>query len=320
MGRIEFSAPFGLGISADPADPTRYVVTISQAGLGMPVRDYYLTPGEKFDGYRAAYRTYVTRIFELLGDRAPAESAATVIALETKLAQAHWPPDRRRDVKATNNPMDRAGLTAAIPAIDWQAALEPSGLGAVSRVVVREVSAIKDGAALLDTEPVAAWKKYLAFHLADDASDHLPKAFDDASFAFHSKALRGVEVQRERWKRGIALLDDLIGEGLGELYVARHFPPGHKAAMDALVANLRTAMGERLKTLAWMDDKTRAEAQKKLATFEPRIGYPSKWRDYSAPSPWTRRRSSRTSAVAARSTGGGAWRASAGRSIAPSGA
>ena len=282
MGRTEFSAPFGFGINADPADPTRYVVTISQAGLGMPVRDYYLAPGEKFDGYRAAYRTYVTRIFELLGDPAPAESAATVIALETKLAQAHWPRDQRRDVKATNNPMDRAGLAAAIPAMDWQAALEPGGLGAVSRVVVREVSAIKGGAALLDTEPVAAWKKYLAFHLADDASDYLPKAFDDASFAFHSKVLRGVEVQRERWKRGVALLDGLIGQGLGELYVARHFPPGHKAAMDALVANLRTAMGERLKTLAWMDDKTRAEAQKKLATFEPRIGYPSKWRDYSA--------------------------------------
>jgi putative endopeptidase len=282
MGRTEFSAPFGFGISADPADPTRYVVTISQAGLGMPVRDYYLTPGEKFDGYRAAYRTYVTRIFELLGDPAPAESAATVIALETKLAEAHWPPEQRRNVKATNNPMERAGLAAAIPAIDWQVALEPSGLGTVSRVVVREVSAIKGGAALLDTEPVAAWKKYLAFHVADDASEHLPKAFDDARFAFHSKALRGVEVQRDRWKRGIQLLDDLIGEGLGELYVARYFPPGHKAAMDELVANLRAAMGERLKTLGWMDDKTRAEAQRKLATFDPRIGYPSKWRDYSA--------------------------------------
>jgi putative endopeptidase len=282
MGRIEFSAPFGLATSADPADPTRYVVTISQAGLGMPVRDYYLTPGEKFEGYRAAYRTYVTRIFELLGDPAPAESAATVIALETKLAQVHWPSEQRRDVKATNNPMDRAALTAAIPAIDWQTALEPSGLGAIPRVVVREVSAIKNGAALLDTEPVAAWKKYLAFHLADDAADHLPKAFDEASFAFHSRALRGVEVQRERWKRGIELLDDLLGEAVGELYVAKYFPPGHKAAMDTLVANLRTAMGERLKTLAWMDDKTRAEAQQKLASFEPRIGYPSKWRDYSA--------------------------------------
>src|SRR4029077_1276289 len=121
-----------------------------------------------------------------------------------------------------------------------------------------------------------------AFHVADDASDQLPKAFDDASFAFHGKALRGVEVQRERWKRGIELLDGQIGEGVGELYVAKYFPPGHKAAMDALVANLRTAIGARLKTLAWMYHKTRAEALKKLATFEPRIGYPSKWRDYGA--------------------------------------
>ncbi|HWJ54880.1 MAG TPA: M13 family metallopeptidase [Vicinamibacterales bacterium] len=282
MGRLEFSAPFAFGITADPAEPTRYVVTIGQAGLGMPVRDYYLSPGAKFDGYRAAYRTYVTRIFELLGDRTPAESAATVIALETKLAEAHWPAERRRDVKATNNPMDRAGLATAVPAVDWQVALEPSGLGAVTHVVLREVSAIQGGAALLDSEPLAAWKKYLAFHVADDATDQLPKAFDEASFAFHSKALRGVEVQRERWKRGIDLLDTLLGEGVGELYVAKYFPPGHKAAMDALVANLRTAMGERLKTLAWMDDKTRAEAQRKLATFEPRIGYPSKWRDYSA--------------------------------------
>ena len=190
----------------------------------MPVRDYYLAPGAKFDGYRAAYRTYVTRIFELLGDPAPAESAAAVIALETKLAQAHWPPEQRRNVKATNNPMDRAGLAAAIPAIDWQVALEPSGLGAVSRVVVREVSAIRDGAALLDTEPVAAWKNTWPSTLADDAADHLPKAFDDASFAFYSKALRGIEVQRERWKRGIQLLDGLIGEGIGELYVARLLP------------------------------------------------------------------------------------------------
>ena len=222
-------------------------------------------------------------------------------------------------MKATNNPMDRAGLAAAIPAIDWQAALEPSGLGAVSRVVVREVSAIKGGAALLDTEPVAAWKKYLAFHLADDASDYLPKAFDDASFAFHSKALRGVEVQRERWKRGVALLDGLIGEGLGELYVARHFPPGHKAAMDALVANLRTAMGERLKTLAWMDDKTRAEAQKKLATLRAAHRLPVEMarllRLHGGQGVALRERPPRPR----RSTGGGASRASAGRSIAASG-
>jgi putative endopeptidase len=282
IGRTDFAAPFATYIIPDPADPTRYVVGITQSGTGMPVRDYYLNKGEKFDAYRAAYKTYVTTILQLLGDKTPAESAAAIIALETKLAEVHWAPERQRDIKAINNPMDRAGLAKAIPAIDWTITLQPSGLGHIQHFFVNEVSALKDGAALLDSEPIGTWKKYLTFHLGDYYANQLPKAFDEANFAFYRKTLRGVEVQRERWKRGTVLLDQLIGEGVGELYVAKHFPPGHKAAMDELVANLRAAMGERLKGLAWMDDATRAEALKKLATFEPRIGYPSKWRDYSA--------------------------------------
>jgi putative endopeptidase len=282
MARPDYASPFGLGISADPADPTRYVVTVSQSGLGMPSRDYYLSTGPKFEGYRAAYQVYVARLLELIGDKTPAESAAAVIALETKLATVHWAPERRRNVKETNNPADRARLATLIPGIDWPAVLEASGLGAAQRFVVRETTALRDGAALLDTEPVATWRAYLAFHLADEYAEYLPKAFEDANFAFASKTLRGIEAQRDRWKRGTQLLDGLIGEGVGELYVAKHFPPGHKAAMDALVANLRAAMGERLKTLAWMDDATRAQALKKLATFDPRIGYPAAWRDYSA--------------------------------------
>jgi putative endopeptidase len=282
MGRPDYSAPFGMYISPDPADPTRYVVGITQSGLGMPVRDYYLNTGEKFDGYRTAYKTYVTRIFELIGDKRPAESAAAVIALETKIASAHWAPERQRDVQAINNPMDRAGLTASIPAVDWDVALESAGIGRVQRFVVNEISALEAGSALLDSEPIDAWKKYLAFHLADLYANQLPKAFDDANFAFYGKALRGVEVQRDRWKRGMALLDTLIGEGVGQLYVARYFPAGHKALMDELVTNLRAAMGERLKALTWMDQPTRAEAMKKLSTFDPRIGYPATWRDYSA--------------------------------------
>jgi putative endopeptidase len=282
MGRLDYAAPFGTYIIPDPANPTRYVVGITQSGLGMPVRDYYLNKGERFDAYRAAYKTYLTRVFELIGDKTPAESAADVIALETKIAEVHWPPEKQRDIQAINNPVDRAGLDTMIPAIDWSVALAPSGLGGVKNFLVNEVSALQQGTALIDTQPVAAWKKYLAFHVTNQYTNALPKAFDDASFAFFRKALRGVEAQRERWKRGTQLLDGMIGHGVGQLYVAKHFPPGHKAAMDALVANLRAAMGERLKTLAWMDDATRAEAMKKLATFEPRIGYPATWRDYSA--------------------------------------
>jgi len=282
MGNFDYASPVGLYIMPDPKDTTKYTVAVTQAGLGMPNRDYYFNKGEKFDGYRAAYKTYVTKVFELLGDTTPAKSADAVIALETKLANVHWTPEKQRDVQATNNPVDRAGLKKMIPSIDWDVYLAGQGLGDQQTFVVNEKSALIDGAKLVDAQPVDSWKKYLAFHLASDYAANLPKAFDDASFEFYSKTLRGVEVKRDRWKRGIGLLDGAIGEGVGELYVAKFFPPENKAKMDALVANLKTAMGERLKTLAWMDEPTRAEAQKKLATFDPRVGYPVKWRDYSA--------------------------------------
>jgi endothelin-converting enzyme/putative endopeptidase len=282
MGRFDYAGPVGIYIEPDPADPTKYVVAITQAGLGMPNRDYYLKKGDHFDTYRNDYKAYVTRIFELIGDSNPAASAAGVIALENKLATVQWAPERQRDVKATNNPVDRAGLKKMIPAVDWDVMLAADDLGDVQHFVVNETTALRDGAKLLDTQPVEVWKKYLAFHLASDYASSLPKTFDEASFNFFSKSLRGVEAQRDRWKRGVGLLNEQIGEGVGELYVAKYFPPDSKAKMDQLVSNLRTAMGERLKTLAWMDDATRTEAQKKLSTFEPRIGYPSKWRDYSA--------------------------------------
>jgi endothelin-converting enzyme/putative endopeptidase len=282
MGNFDYSGPVGLYTFPDPADPTKYTVGVTQSGLGMPNRDYYLNKGEHFDTYRSAYKTYVTKIFELAGDGNPSASADAVIALETKLATVQWKPERQRDVKATNNPVDRAELKKMIPAIDWDSALEVAGLSNVQRFVVNETTALRDGAKLLDTQPVDTWKKYLVFHIASDYASYLPKAFDVARFDFYQKALAGVEAQRDRWKRGVMLLNSQIGEAVGELYVAKYFPPENKAKMDQLVANLRTAMGERLKTLSWMDEKTRAEAEKKLTTFDPRIGYPVKWRDYSA--------------------------------------
>jgi putative endopeptidase len=282
MGKFDYSGPARFYISPDPADPTKYVVNITQAGLGMPNRDYYLNRGASFDAYRAAYKVYVTKIFELIGDTNPAASADAIIALETKLANVHWSPERQRDVQATNNPVDRAGLKKMIPSLDWDSMLAVDGLGDVRHFVVNETTALRDGAKLLETQSVETWKKYLAFHLASDYAAYLPKAFDEANFDFYSKALRGIEAQRDRWKRGVALLDTQIGEGVGELYVSKYFPPDHKAKMDALVSNLRAAMEQRLKSLSWMDESTRAEAMKKLSTFDPRIGYPVKWRDYSA--------------------------------------
>ena len=282
VGTVDYQAPFDLTVEADTADPTRYVVWVGQSGLGMPNRDYYLTKGAKFDAYRAAYLTYVTKLFELIGDAKPADSAKRVIALENKIAQVAWPDERRRNVKDINNPMDLAGLKKYVPGVDWDGVLAGVDLGAAKNFIVNETTAIRDGAKLLDTQPLDDWKAYMTFHFVDSCSTSLPKAFDEAQFAFHAKALRGIETQRERWKRGMTLIDDSIGEGLGQIYVRKHFVPETKAKMDAIVANLLAAMKQRLEQSSWMDDATRAAALKKLAAFEPRIGYPDKWRDYSA--------------------------------------
>ncbi len=283
MATPDFNAPFGLGIDADPRDPTKYAIWAIQGGLGMPDRDYYLGKDASFERYRAAYKTYVTRIFELLGDPAPATSADTVIALETRIARGHWAQAALRDVSKAIKPMPFADFVKYAPGIAWETFLPGLGLPARPEAIVAYGdTSVRDGAALVGKEPVDAWKKYLAFHIASDNATHLPRAFDDASFEFFGKTLRGVQAKRDRWKRGMTLLDQQIGEGVGQVYVARFFPPENKARMEALVANLQKALEGRLKTLTWMDDATRAEALKKLATFEARIGYPNKWRDYSA--------------------------------------
>jgi endothelin-converting enzyme/putative endopeptidase len=282
VGSVDFQAPFGAFVEADTADPTRYTVWVSQGGLGMPNCDYYLNKGDKFDAYRAAYLTYVTKVLELVGDPKPADSAKRVIALENKIAQVAWPEDKRRNVKETNNPMDLAALKKYVPSVDWDVVLSGVGLGDAKNFIVNETTAIRDGAKLLTTESMTDWKAYMTFHFVDSYSTSLTKALDDAQFAFHGKALRGQERQRERWKRGMSLLDNSIGEGLGQVYVRKYFVPETKAKMDELVANLRAALKQRLEQSTWMDEGTRAEALKKLAAFEPRIGYPDKWRDYSA--------------------------------------
>jgi putative endopeptidase len=277
-----YASPFGLGIEADVADPKRYAVWGTQAGLGMPDREYYLDTAESMTKYRAAYKTYVTKIFELLGDANPAASADTVIAFETEIAKGHW---KQADLRVTDNAfkaMDAATFKALVPNIDLDKFAADAGLPALSNMVAYGDTAITAGAKLVDSQSLDAWKKYLTFHIASDNASFLTKAFDDASFEFFNKTLSGVAVKRERWKRGVSLLDNNMGEALGEAYAAKFFPAENKAAMESLVANLNSALKSRLETLDWMDDPTRAEALKKLGNFEVRVGYPNKWRDYSA--------------------------------------
>ncbi len=280
LGDTHMSGPVSAGIHADPAATSRYAVFLGQSGLGMG-RDYYVTEGPEYDGYRQAYRDYITTVFTLLGDDDAAGNADRIFDLETQLAEVHWTPAQRRDVQATYNPMDRDELKLLAPQIDWDTVLATSGLPDRQQFVVGETTAIAGGAALLESLPLETWKQYLTFHRVRTSSNLLPRAFDEAQFDFYGRTLKGTEQQRERWKRGVSLVNHNIGEGVGQAYVDRYFPPEHKAKMDELVRNLTLAMEARLESLEWMDEDTRDAALKKLASFDPRIGYPQEWRDYS---------------------------------------
>ncbi len=276
------TAPFGFGIEADTADPKRYAVWVAQGGLGMPDRDYYLAKSEKNDAIRAAYKVYVTKIFELLGDKDAAKSADTVIKFETEAAKGHWTPQDLRVPDKAFKSMDLAGLKKLVPNIDIEAMAKGSGITKLDHIVAYGDTSVTAGAKMIDTQSIDSWKKYLVFQMASANGAYLTKAFDDARFDFFSKTLGGVSAKRDRWKRGVTLIDQNIGEALGEAYAAKYFPAENKAKMEELVGNLNTALKSRLETLDWMDDPTRTEALKKLGNFEVRVGYPNKWRDYSA--------------------------------------
>ena len=282
LAKVGYSSPFGLGVDADTADPTRYAVWGGQDGLGMPDRDYYLAKGEKYDAYRTAYKTYVTKIFGLLGDASPAASADTVIKFETEIAKGHWSQEELRVTDKAFKAMSAADFRKLVPNIDLDMFAADAGIGKLENMVAYGDTSITAGAKLVDTQPIAAWKKYLTFQVASDNAAYLTKAFDDARFEFFNKTLSGVTTKRDRWKRGVQLLDQNIGEALGEAYAAKFFPPENKAKMEALVGNLNSALKSRLEKLDWMDEPTRAEALKKLGNFEVRVGYPKRWRDYSA--------------------------------------
>ena len=276
-----YFAPIGVGITPDPADPTRYVAVAVQGGLGLPNRDYYLKEGAKYDAFRTAYRKYVIDMQTLAGIPDAAAKADRIIALETAIAKAQWTPERTRDVTQSLNPMNRAQLAALAPQFEWNTVLNDLGLAKVDTVIVRETTAIAAAGAMLDSVPLSTWKDYLKYHFLRMNASNLPRAFDDTNFAFFSKTLRDQPVQRDRWKRGVSLLGVTLGEAVGQKYVQRYYPPSSDAQMAELIANLRASLADRITGNSWMDAATRAEALKKLAAFDPRIGHPTKYIDYS---------------------------------------
>jgi putative endopeptidase len=277
-----YTSPVEIGIIPDPAQPNRYVAFAAQGGLGMPNRDYYLREDEKHGALRKAYRDYVVRVQTLAGLTNTGAKADAIIALETALAKSHWTPERSRDVKQIYNPMDREQLTALAPEFEWTTLLDRRGLGTVDTIVAAQTSAITDAGKLLTSVPLETWKDYSAYHFIRGHAQYLPKAFDQAHFDFFSKTLRDIPQQRDRWKRGVGLVNASLGEAVGKLYVARHYPAESSRQMNELIGDLRGAFEERLANLDWMDESTRKEARAKLDAFEARVGHPVKYIDYSA--------------------------------------
>jgi putative endopeptidase len=285
LGRLQRHGTPGLVgwfVDNDGEDATRYIVNLVQGGLGLPDEAYYRE--DAYAEVRASYVEHVTTMLRLVDEPDPDDAAARVMALETALARGHWTTVDSRDALKTYNKHTLAALRALAPGLDWQVWLDGIGApdGAFGEVVVRQPGAVETAAGLLDTVPLADWQAWLTFHHVRAAAPFLSSRFVDANFAFYGTLLSGIPELRERWKRGVDVVEGALGEALGKLYVARHFPPEHKAHMDRLVGWLVEAYRVDIEALAWMSPETRQRALDKLARFTPKVGYPDTWRDYSA--------------------------------------
>ena len=270
---------FSGGVTADQKHPDTYTLYVGQGGLGLPDREFYLN--DKFKKQRDRYQQYVAQMLTLAGWDNPEKNAADIVALETKMAEAHWTRAQSRDRDKTYNPMTIAELETNAPGYPWRVSLKSAGLDKVDHLVVRQNTAMPKLAKVFADAPVETLQAWEAFHVVDDAAPLLSKRFVDANWEFHAKFLNGVEEQRPRWKRAVSAAEFSMGEAIGRDYVKLYFPPESKAKMESLVADLRTALKGRIDKLDWMSPATKAAAQEKLAHFTVKIGYPAKWRDYS---------------------------------------
>ncbi|MBC6402416.1 MAG: M13 family metallopeptidase [Hyphomonadaceae bacterium] len=268
-------------VDVDVKDIDNYIFYMTQAGLGMPNRDYYLDDDEKSVRLREDYKILLTNMLTEAGVDNAAQRAGDVMALETRMAREHWTPTKRRDRSLTYNKMTLNELQDYAPGFPWQISLDEAGLGDQTNFVIRENDALQGTARIFGETPVPVWRDYMLASYMSGMSAYLPRRIDDADFAFYGKALRGTERQRDRWKRAVSQIDGYMGEMVGKVYVDRYFPPASKARMKVLVENLRAVFRDGIDGLEWMDEATKAEAQDKLRKFNPKIGYPEEWTDYS---------------------------------------
>jgi putative endopeptidase len=283
LDRIGVAAPLATFIRPDSKHSAQYAFWITQSGLGLPDRDYYLSDDARLVEFRAKYREHVEKMLRLLRDAAPGKEADKILALETAIAKLQWTRVANRDAQKTYNPKTLAELAQEAPAIDWRAYFAEAGLtGAPPTIVVRQPDYLQGLSSLIESTPMATWNIYFRYRVLSSRAPFLARAFVEEDFAFNQGVLQGTQQAPDRWKRGTQLVDRLAGEASGKLYVAKYFPPATKARIDELVRNLLKAYAVSIDQLAWMSAATKAEAQAKLRKINVKIGYPDHWRDYSA--------------------------------------
>ncbi|MGC1520964.1 MAG: M13-type metalloendopeptidase [Steroidobacteraceae bacterium] len=281
LNRIGAVAPYAFSINQDARNSLQYAVIVRQSGLGMPDRDYYLKDDAKLKDTRAKYVAHVAKMLGLAGDAGSQSHAAAILELETALARNQWTRVENRDPIKTYNKTAIAELPKLMPGYDWPRYLRAGEIsGKVDAVIINQPSFFSGLDKLIAETPLPVWKAYFKWHVLAAAAPYLSKAYVDESFAFTGTVLSGIPENRPRWKRGIALIDQALGEALGKLYVAKYFPPENKARMEALIANMMDAYRRDIETLDWMSPETKKGAQAKLAKLATKIGYPDKWRDY----------------------------------------
>lgn len=281
--KVGIETPFGFFIHQDEKDSTRYVVNFGQSGLGLPDRDYYLKEDDAgLKEIRNQYLVHIEKMFILMGNNNAAAHAKKVLEIETQIAKIHWTRVENRDSLKRYNKFELSKFQAVIPSFDFDGYLQETGVkGKIDYVIVSQPSFFAGFERLLKSIPLEDWKIYFQWHLINDSASYLPKRFVDQNFAFYGTILSGVPQMQPRWKRGVRVTEGALGEGLGKVYVTKYFPPESKKRMDQMVKNLLETYRISIDQLDWMGPETKKEAQKKLATFTTKIGYPNKWRDYS---------------------------------------
>ncbi len=279
--RAGIGGPFGSGVGQDDKSPEQYALSLGQSGLGMPDRDYYLSTDAKLVEARAAYQAHIAKMLTLAGEPDAQARAAALLAFETEIARVSWTRVDSRDATKTYNKMTVADLAAKAPGFDFAGYFK--GIGTpVPTVIVAQPSAITGIAKLVASAPIGVLKDQLILRSLDNYADVLPKAFDAEQFAFYGTVLGGTPEQEARWKRGVQFTSGALDDEVSKIYVAKYFPPETKAAADSLVRNVIAAMDTRIDKLDWMAPETKVKAHAKLAAFTPKIGYPSRWKDYSS--------------------------------------